>query len=566
MEISAVNSVLILGVISDINFETEEDFITEDQDTPDQARTGEGVKSKPDNPFAEDKIEFLDISADLKEEKNIAGCPFVSIKDSNGTKIMYDAAVHDFFDMVNDLGLLLAFYLENDVAYYQDDQFEDLDLQFEDNLYDNILTQKNINVKISKFNYHFNYEYLVTRLLEFECQFQAEKSKFCNEIFRLTKQVSDSSSIMELFDYLTDMLSRRPHLDLTKYAYCNQNNAEWLQRVNLPREKNTPDRGEILNLVTSFFDNYKLEIEYFKDLNCILNEIIGQQTEASLRVDTILKTFEAYQGIKRPEEHLPEQKPVISGDYICQILKQIDNIGSTVYSSFLSPCYLDKNTFSSFIFDTHYKQQVEEYLELPSANACDFSSVLNDFMNGTASRYRFFVEQSARKLAVAEIKQLITSVREGVPVGDDITAFEGDFMPVPDHCFSALSTTFSFFKTQASSSQLQGFDEQQNINVVDKESFMQQMNRYFSYTANFSMNFSIRQNLIAASYAAQLYKTQVSLVKPVLESLTKQGRFEKPEDMINSEGNLLMQFIDFGDSWAISVEDINMVDYSYSRL
>lgn len=515
----------------------------------------------PDNPYAEDRIEFMDISDDLKEDNILTDCPFVSVKDSNGTKITYDAAVHDFFDMINDLGLLLAFYLENDAAYYQDDQFEDLDLQFEDNLYDNILTQKNINIKISKFNYHFNYEYLITRLLEFECRYQAEKSRLCHLVYGLSKHASDSSSIMEIYDYLTDLLSRRPNLDLTKYTYCNQNNAEWLQRANLPRDRDIPSRCEISNLITTFFDNYKLEIDHLKDMNIILDGIISNQTDASVTVETILKTFQAYQGIKKPDDHNLEHNPVISGDYICQILKQIDSMGSTLYSSFVFPSFLDNNTFSSFIFDCHYKTQVEDYLELPAANQSDFTTILNDFMNGIESRYRFFIEQTIRKLAMSEIKRLIESIRDGVSLGDDITVFEGDFMPVPDHCFSVLSTTYNFFKEQASCNQIQVYDNLEKINVINKEPFMQQMNRYFSYMINFSMNISIRQNLLSASYASQLYKTQTSIIRPVLDSLKKHARFEKPEDMISTEGNILAHFIDFGDACALTIQDISMVDF-----
>lgn len=546
-------------MISNLRFENEGDIIEEEKSTENGPTQESTKKTKPDNPFAEDKIEFVDISAKLNEDDKVAGCPFVSIKDSNGTKIMYDAAIHDFFDLLNDLGLLIAFYLENDAAYYQDDQFEDLDLQFEDNLYDNILTQKNIKVKISKFNHHFNYEYLVTKLLEYECQFQAEKSKLCNLIFSLSKQVADSGLIIEVFDYLTDLLSRRPHLDLNKYGFCNQNNAEWMQRANLKRDSEEPFRGEMTNLVTSFIDNYNLEIEYFKDLNQITEDIIGLQKDATIKVQTILKTFEAFQGKAMPESSFEEFKPEISGELICQILKQVENVGPSIYSSFLSPTFLDRNSFSSFIFDTHYKRQIEDYLEIPIKHGSDFSNILNDFMNGISSRYRFFVEQSARKLAISEIKAVILSVQDGLGIGDDLSIFEGDLPPSPSHCFSVMNTTFSFFKAQATTSKLQAFDNTEGINVIDKELFMQQMNRYYSFLINFSYNVSIREYLMAASQAAQIYKSQIAFIRPVLDSVNKQARFEKPEDIIDTQENILARFIDFGDSCPLGIQDIIMV-------
>jgi hypothetical protein len=424
------------------------------------------------------------------------------------------------------------------------------------------LTQKNINIKLSKFNHHFNYEVLVTKLLELECQFQAEKSKLANQLYNLTKHVSESSLIIELYDYLIDLLSRRPHLDLTKYSFCNQNNAEWLHRATLKRESEKPYRGELVNMISTFVDNYRLEIDHFKELNKITEQLIDQQTHASLKVDSILKTFATFQGISKSKDYYEDLKPTISGDHICSILKQIDNIGPTFFNTFISPNFLDKNSFTGFIFDTHFKRQLEEYLELPSMNECDFTNILNDFMNGTSSGYRFFVEQTSRKMAIAEIRYLLDHLQDGLPVGDDANDIDCELVPQPENCFSVFNTALNFFKVQPRNNQLQGFDNLEGINVIAKEPFMQQMNRYYSFLTNFSMNISTKHYLLSASYGAQIYKTQVGYIHPVLESLTKNSRFEKPEDMLNTQGNLLFQFMDFGDSCPLSLQDISMVKES----
>lgn len=549
-------------MITNLNFETEEDLITDQKETSSSGPTLETPNLKPDNPFAEDKIEFLSPTIDLKEAGLLSDCPFVSVTDANNRKIVYDAAIHDFFDLIQDISLLLSFYLENDAAYYQDDQFEDLDLQFEENLYDNVLTQKNINVKLSKFNYHFNYEVMITRLLELECQFQSEKSKLAKQLYDLTSHVSDSSLIIELYDYLIDLLSRRPHLDLTKYTFCNQNNTEWLQRTLLKRDPETPNRGEILNLITTFIDNYRLEIDYFRELNKITENIIEQQTHASLKVDSILRTFASFHGLNRPKEYYEDLKPVISGELICGILKQIDALGPTTFNSFISASYLDKTTFTDFVFGTHFKKQIEEYLDIPSQTNFDFTNILNDFMNGSSCRYRFFVEQITRKLAIAEVNSLTQQLQDSLPIGDDAEGFDNELMPLPENCFSVFNTAFNFFKVQPKYNQLQGFDNIEGINIIAKEPFMQQMNRYYSFLANFSMNISTKHHLLVASYGGLLYKTQVAYIHPVLQSLTKNARFEKPEDMLNTKGNLLFQFMDFGDSCPLSLQDISMVHLS----
>ena len=152
----AVKLLITLGVITNLNFDKEEDLIADTKEPIDSNHKHETPNVKPDNPFAEDKVTFTNISSELSQVGDIGDCPFVSITDSNNLRVIYDASIHDFFELLNDLSLLLSFYLENDAAYYQDDHFEDLDLQFEENLYDNILTQKNINIKLSKFNHHFN--------------------------------------------------------------------------------------------------------------------------------------------------------------------------------------------------------------------------------------------------------------------------------------------------------------------------------------------------------------------------------------------------------------------------
>jgi hypothetical protein len=546
------------GVILGMDFDIQqEDYGVEYSDNETEKTNS---KVPPENPFAEDLVSFVDLSETLDEKGVLKNCPFVDIKDANGNKIVYDASIHDFFDILNDLSLLISFFIENELSYYQDDPFEDLDLQFEDNQEGHTITQKNINTKVSKFNEFFNYEYLVTRILEFECQYQAEKTRLSKAIFDLADDVSDPRETVKLFDFLTDILSKRPHFDLNKYKYSNQNLVEWLQRVAIPRDPQTPNKAEILNLITSIFDNYRVETEYLRELANITQDLISEQKSIAERLENIMKTFEVFKSnpskAKLEEEDLEELKPRVAVDFVLKVIKTIHTSGDILYTSFLNPSYLDKNTFSSYMFDFHYKRLIEEYLELPDNHKMDFLGNLNDFINGISGRYRFFIEQSVKKLVLGEARAQMIIHFERADPGDDLAMFEGEVLPSPENCFSVLSTTYEFFRDQEKLNNMQGFDPEEGINIINKEAFLQQINRYFAYIMNIGMSMDIRETLLNLSHACLATKAYIDVIQPVYDGISKNAKFEKPEDMLDTPGNLIMKFMDFGDNCTYTLDDI----------
>ena len=541
------------------------DFGIQQEDFGGESSIGysEDPKSKiaPENPFAEDIIEFKDISKTLLERGNIRSCPFVEVRDSTGLKVVYDAAIHDFFDVVNDLSLLASFYLENELIYYQDDQFEDLDLQFEDNQKGNIFTQKNIHLRVSRFDETFNYEYFLTKLLEHECLFQSAKARYVKQILDLTEQVSEPRESVKLFDLLADIMSRRPQFDICKYAYHNQNSIERLQRVTLKRNESASDQAEMTNLVTTIFDNYKLETEYMAGLAELVESLVGHQMDIADRVESVLKTFEAFQGgVKNnPKETFEQFKPKIWAEQIRRVVKTIETSSSVLFNSFVSPSQVDRTTFSSFLFDFHYKRLIEEYLDMPEVHKVDFLGCLNDFINGLSGRYRFFIEQSLRSLILGETKAQIMAIFEGAGLGDDLAMFEGEVLPTPQHCFSVLATTYSFFKTQTRSTVLTTFDSTEGVNILDKEGFIQQANRYFAYLMNFGLSMDLRESMLSIGHSTSISKASLDIIQPVYEALTKNSKFEKPEDMLNTQGNLFIRLMDFGEACSFTVDDVKAI-------
>ena len=70
-------------------------------------------------------------------------------------------------------------------------------------------------------------------------------------------------------------------------------------------------------------------------------------------------------------------------------------------------------------------------------------------------------------------------------------------------------------------------------------------------------NLDIREDIGSASYFSTVYKAQVYLMQPVLHNLDRRARFDRPEDMIQTCGNLLANFLEFGgSSLNISLDDI----------
>ena len=547
------------GVVLGMDFDIQkEDY---GMDPNNQQADNLDTKLAPENPFAEDVIEFKNISEILLEAGKLKTCPFAEVRDSNGIRVVYDAAIHDFFDVINDLALLASFFLENELAYYQDDQFEDLDLQFEDDQLGTTTTQKNVHVRVSRFDELFNYEYLFTRLMEHECLYQAAKADLTKVLFGLSEHVSDPRESVKLFDLLTDVMSRRPQFDLGKYKYGNQNTVEWLHRITLSRSESASNKAEMVNLVTTLFDNYRLETQYLIGLKDVLQSLISHQMNIFEKIETILKAFEVFQSSSKSEqtEDLDQFKPKVWTEQIRQVVKTIDNSSAVLSKTYMCPSQLDRSTFSSFLFDFHYKRQIEEYLDLSDEHKVDFIGCLNDFINGLTGRYTFFIEQSIRTLVVGEASAQVMALFEGNGLGDDLLMFEGEALPTPENCFSVLATTYSFFKGQARTTNLTTFDPIEGVNILDKEAFIQQANRYYAFLLNFGLSMDIRESLPSLGHYSTISKAIIDIISPVYESLSKNAKFEKPEDILNTQGNFLSRLMDFGEVCSYTLDDVLVI-------
>jgi len=542
-------------VIGNSHFESEAE--SESNDTQAEDRSPK-EKTKPDIPSCLDKVEFKDLSEEFRETGELKDCPFVYLKDSNGNNIMYDAAVNDFFEILQDLMVLGSFFIENELIYYEDDIFDDLDVQFYEDKEEGHLTQKNVAFNIAKFDKLFNYEYLMTKLLELECAYQAQKTKLCSLLLKMSDQLSEEKSSMEFFDLITDLMSQRPSLDLRNYKYLNQNLAEILQRATANREQPINEKTEIMNLATTFIDNYRNEIEHLADLTALVEDLLLKQKKTSDKVTAILKTFEAFHGKAGTKEDFEEYRPSFPVDRICEVIKLIQEGAKTIKNNFAQPNSVDKVSFSSILFDNHFKSQLEQYIKLENKNKLDLVGVLNDFMNGTYANFGCFMEQSFRRMYLGELKLLVMRLFSGQNIGDDLSIFEGELFPHPEQTFSVVHNTLQFFKSLPRLTHLQWYDESEGFNVVDKEPFVQLMNRYFSYLFSFTHQMNTRENLLEAGFTATVYKAHSAVVKPVYDLLGKNARFEKPEDMIQTEGNLLSQFMDFGDAFNLSIDEVRL--------
>ena len=519
-------------------------------------------KSKPDLPCCLDKVEFKDLNEEFRETGELKDCPFVYLKDSNGNNIVYDAAVNDFFELVQELMVLASFFIENELIYYEDDLFDDLDVQFYEDKEEGHLTQKNVAFNIAKFDKLFNYEYLMTKILELECAYQAQKAKLCSLLLKMSDQLCEEKSAMEFFDLITDLMSQRPNLDLRNYKYLNQNLTEMLQRATANREHPINEKTEIMNFATTFIDNYRNEIEHIADLTSVVEDLLLRQKKTSDKVTAILKTFEAFHGKAGFKEDFEEYKPSFPVDRVCEVIKLIQEGPKIIKNNFAQPNNVDKVTFSSILFDNHFKSQLEQYIKLDNKNKLDLVCVLNDFMNGTYANFGFFMDQSFRRMYLTELKLLILRLYSGQNIGDDVTIFDGELFPHPEQTFSFVHNTLQFFKSLPRLTQLQWYDDSEGFNVVDKEPFVQLMNRYFSYLFSFTHQLNTRENLLEAGFSATVYKAHSAVIRPVYDLLSKNARFEKPEDMIQTEGNLLSQFMDFGDAFNLSVDEVRSLNLS----
>ena len=516
-------------------------------------------KEQPDNPYALDKVFFKDISEEFQEAGDISACPFVFIRDSNGDNIMYDAAIHDFFELLSEISTLSSFFLENEAVFYQDDIFDDLDVQFYEDKESDHFTQKNVPFKLAKFDKVFNYEYLITKILELECTFQSEKTKLCELLLRMSKHISEEKTSISYYDMLTDLMSHRPSLDLKTYKYSNQNLAEILQRVTLKRDQKINDKTELLNMITTIFDNYRNEIDYYKDLYKLVEYVIKGQEKATSKVDSILKTFESFHGKQKQKEDYEHLKPCVPLDRISQLVKSVEDGGRLVQKNFTSPTNIDKITFTSLLFDHHFKNQLEGYLGLPRRNELDFVSVLNDFMNGICSNSKEFMEQTYRSMFLGDACLLAIKIYTSQSLGDDIVPFDGETRLSPENSFSLFNDTMSYFKGLPRSSQMEWFDDNEGFNIVEKESFITIMNKYFTFLFNIDQTLDIKEILNETAYVSTIYKAHRAVISPVFDSFKKNARFEKPEDLIQSPGNLLSQYMDFGDAFVINFDDVKMV-------
>jgi hypothetical protein len=513
----------------------------------------------PQNLFAEDKVYMEDVSEELNEQHKIGDCPYARVLDNNQCSVVYDASINDFFDLLKDLGKLVSFFIENELVYYYDDQFENLDLKYEQDIEEKVLTQNTVNIQLAKFNMYFNYEHLVTKMTEFECGFQAAKAKFVKLLMGLLQHVVGEEQSIKLFALVSQIMARRPRLDLNKYKYGNQNLVEWLQRMKLTKDKEF-EKAEMVNLVNTLFDNYRLETEYFNQMVEFVETLADSQKNLGDKVDLIYETFLGFIGKDRPNdsEHASAAlRPLAKVDSLIPIVEQLDQMGNMIYNSFVKASNLDENTFTEFIFDFHYKSSISERLRLPDSSRVDFLKILNDFMNGTQSKYRYFLEQNLHLLALDEMEHLRTKAFQETPFGDDVKVLEEWVKPGVDNLFKQLDNAYQMFNLVKFKNSNQG-GVGGELNRKEHERLFRCLNQYFLYYMAIAQQNDLRLDLQELGFLSAFYKTQKNNINTWKMKMERQEKFDRPEDII-MQGSLLKKLFECEGSDLMSLELISEV-------
>jgi hypothetical protein len=529
--------------------------LTEDIEHTEEKKTD----SVPQNLFAEDKVYLEDVSEELNEQHRMGECPFMRVFDNNQCSVVYDASINDFFDLVKDLGKLVSFFIENELVYYYDDQFENLDLKYEQDIEEKVLTQNTVTIQLAKFNMYFNYEHLVTKLTEFECGFQAAKARLVKLLMGLLQHIVGQDQNLKMFALISQMMARRPRLDLNKYKYGNQNLVEWLQRMKLRKDKEF-EKAEMVNLVNTIFDNYRLDTQYFSQLSEFIETLTEAQKNVGEKVDLIYSTFLGFIGKENQQESGQangDLRPFAKVDNLVPMMEQMDQMGNMIYNSYVKASNLDENTFTEFIFDFHYKSSISDNLRLPSPSRVDFLKILNDFMNGTQSKYRYFLEQQVHLLALDEMEHLRRQVYQDTAFGDDVKVLEGAVKPGVDNLFKQLDNAYQMFNlVKFKSSDQEGLGGE--MIRKEPEKLFRCLNQYFLYFMATEQQKDLRLDLQELGFLSAFYKNQKNNINNWKMKMERQEKFDRPEDLI-LQGSLLKKLFECEGSDLITFELISEV-------
>ncbi|KRX01591.1 hypothetical protein PPERSA_01494 [Pseudocohnilembus persalinus] len=129
--------------------------------------------------YEEEKIHFI-------QDKQI-----IEIYDHNNNKIVYDASVHDFLEILNEVGEICAFFFRFNLKHEQQEQG---------------------NKDIFKDN--FDRETLIDSILELEQKFQYEKAQLIQTLTKINKSCFTPDLKKSLIELIAKYMTKRPRMDL----------------------------------------------------------------------------------------------------------------------------------------------------------------------------------------------------------------------------------------------------------------------------------------------------------------------------------------------------------------
>jgi hypothetical protein len=307
-----------------------------------------------------DDWQFLSLGKEflVNEEKDVKAADskrlYVRIIDHLDQEIVYDKALEDFEDLLEEIKKICSFYLQNTVLDYCFDSVVTTELVSTD------LKEKDTPVSHLRFetkpnSQHINHEYIVHEVLKHECQFQVNKAK----AIRIYTKVLNNSTDIDCFNKtkkaIRDLILWRPEFDIQGRKILTDTINELCNSKSSNSSISTKDLcKEIQNFVVTVFDHYRNSIKYLESLTCLMKEIYQEQKRVWTHTDVLADLRRRDNGVGVLKNRIRKFIDTIDNlSEIASLHTKIDDSVNLLVDSLIPLKQVDANSLTDFCIEEH---------------------------------------------------------------------------------------------------------------------------------------------------------------------------------------------------------------------
>jgi tetratricopeptide (TPR) repeat protein len=211
----------------------------------------------------------------------------IKIIDHLEQEIIYDEAINSFEKLLNELKLLVSFFIQNNLVDYCFSAVITTE-QVSGDLKDNSVNLNHLRFTTKPLAQQLNYEYLVYQICNSEADFQEQKAQALKIYMEILKHSISRDSFDKTMTSLKALYRKRPKFDVRTMDVLTEVITEVCNSKTNSSSISTKDVcKDIQNFIITIFDEYRNCTKELKDLCSLLSDILNEQYRLWSNVDIL---------------------------------------------------------------------------------------------------------------------------------------------------------------------------------------------------------------------------------------------------------------------------------------